>query len=76
MRNVYAYTKLITHNATKIIVAQDHITDPPMFDNYMILQHRRNTLSILVTKHSHHGLDSCNMATNNYSKEDGNESSC
>ena len=47
-----------------------------MFDNHIILQQQQNTLPALTTKHSHHGLDSCNMATNDYSKENYNESLC
>ena len=35
---MYAYAKLITHNATKIMVAHDHIIKPPKFDGAMITE--------------------------------------
>ena len=35
---MYAYAKLIMHNATKIMVAHDHIINPPKFDGAMITE--------------------------------------
>lgn len=47
---MYAYTKLVTHNATRIIVAQDHIPDPPAFDASMITEIGNKTLLSEVRK--------------------------
>ena len=47
---MYAYTKLITHNETRIIVAQDHIPDPPAFDASMITEIGNKTLLSEVRK--------------------------
>ena len=49
---MYAYTKLITHNETRIIVAQDHIPDPPAFDASMITEIGNKTLPPEVQKNT------------------------
>ena len=40
---MYAYAKLIMHNATKIMVAHDHIINPPKFDGAMITEIKNKT---------------------------------
>ena len=47
---MYAYAKLIMHNATKIMVAHDHIINPPKFDGAMITEMNNKALLSEIPK--------------------------
>ena len=47
---MYAYAKLIMHNATKIMVAHDHIINPPKFDGAMISEMNNKALLSAIPK--------------------------
>ena len=47
---MYAYAKLIMHNATKIMVAHDHIINSPKFDGAMITEMNNKALLSEIPK--------------------------
>ena len=47
---MYAYAKLIMHNATKMMVAHDHIIKPPKFDVAIITEMKNKSLLSQIPK--------------------------